>query len=370
MSFKGIFIDDTEEAAHYASLLSTPGEGGVTIEYQPVTDAVELAGRIFASALDLVVLDFRLDENLNGLDPKHSYLGSGLAQLLRDKAIARPDLDFPIVLVSAEEKFEKFYRPDSTAHDLFDRTYGKEHATEVPDLVAAQIHDLCVGYRLLKETWADPNVRMSIFSLRHDEREVIENQEIRLGLCTVAAPHLAANFVLRSVIDRAGILLSDNDVIARLGISSIEPVVDYLTERGVRYEGIFGKGWRRWWTHRFNELAEAEFGRRPTTMTGEERASILRGKLSLNVDPAISRWNKSSKEKFAVACASCSHPTEIRHSVSAFDPNVPRFAQAKRICWDCIQTDRNLDQRLDVDDVDAKLSDQVKNRSRDDGQTD
>lgn len=365
MNLKGVFIDDTVESAHYAELLSTSGVNGVSITYKQVTRATELVDWIFNENIDIVLLDFRLDENPDVLDPQHSYLGSGLAQLLRDKAINHPELDFPIVLVSAESKFEKYYCPDSTAHDLFDRTYGKEFAVDNDRLVASQILDLCVGYGKIKSDWTEDKSRFSLFSLNSDEREIIENQEIRLGLMNANAPHVVANFILKNLIDRPGILLSDDDVAARLGVESIQPLIPFLEEKGVLYNGIFCAGWRRWWTHRFNNVAEKVFGRRPTTMSGEDRASILSDAIGVTVKSARSRWNKSSAEKFAVACASCSFPTEIRHSVSAFDPSAPRFAQRRRICWDCIQTDKNLTKKLDVDDVDRKIAEQVKNRSRD-----
>ncbi|UBB18555.1 hypothetical protein [Comamonas odontotermitis] len=365
MTFKGVFIDDTVEAAQYAELLSTPGKNGISIEYKQVTRATELVDWIFGNKIDLVLLDFRLDENPDALDPQHSYLGSGLAQLLRDKAINQPNLDFPIVLVSAENKFEKYYYPDSTAHDLFDRTYGKEFAIENTQAISNQLLDICIGYKLIKTNWNIDSSRFSLFSLENNEREIIENQEIRLGLSNAGAPHLVASFIFRNLIDRPGILFSDEDIAARLGVKDIEPVVSFLKKKGVLYNGVFSAGWRRWWAHRFNLMAEEVFGRRPTTMSGEERANIINDKMGALVKPAESRWNKSSREKFAFACACCSFPTEIRHSVSAFDPNTPRFAQRKRICWDCVQTDKNLLKKLEVDDIDKIIASQVKHKNRD-----
>lgn len=365
MSYKGIFIDDTIDQEHYADLLSTPGDDGLEISFQRVIEAPELADKIFASGIDIVLLDFRLDENSDTIAPKHSYLGSGLAQLLRDKAIAQPNLDLPIVLLSGEDKFDKYYRPDSTAHDLFDKTYGKEQATERSAVVSKQLLDLCKGYETLKGIWSSNGNRLSIFALDGGEDVVIGNQELRSELTKAAAPHLVANFVLRFVIDRPGLLLSDHDVAARLGVASIDPVVDYLDAQGIRYAGIFGTGWRRWWAHKFNGHFETVFGRRTSTMSGDERAAVLREKLGLKAEAATSRWNKLTSEKFAVACACCHYPTEIRHSVSAFDPNPPRFVQRRRICWDCIQTDRNIQEKLEVDDVDAKLAEQVKGKRRD-----
>jgi hypothetical protein len=205
---------------------------------------------------------------------------------------------------------------------------------------------------------------MTVLGLSDAEREIVDNQELRTSIASAGAPHIAANYILRSIIDRPGMLFSDADVAARLGIASVEPIAELLIENGLKYEGIFGTGWRRWWAHRVNEFSERIFMRRPATMGGDERADILTKTFGVTVEAAKSTWNNSSSERFAVACASCQRPVEIRHSVSAFDPSSSRFTQRRRLCWDCVQTDRNVANNLPVDDVDRKLAEEVKVKSR------
>jgi hypothetical protein len=364
MKFKGFFIDDTVEEGIFAAMLSTSGPDGLSIEYKEVSEAASLAEEIFVATPDIVALDFRLDGNPGMIDPKMAYQGSGLAQLLRDKATVDPQRDFPIVLISAEDKFEQYYRPDATAHDLFDRTYGKVAAEENKVNVRAELVSLCAGYRTLKSVWVEGADRFSIFGLDGDERHLVETQELRNSLGKAAAPHIAARVILRDVIDRTGVLLSDREVAARLGLDSIGALDKVLEENGLRYLGVFNEGWRRWWTHRFDVWAEALFGKRPANMLGSERAAAVEAKFGLGIKGAVSTWNSSPDERFAFACAACLRPGEVRHSVSVFDPNAPRFTQRRRICWDCIQTDMYKQFRLVVDDVDANIAADVLKKDR------
>jgi hypothetical protein len=364
MAFKGFFIDDTVEEGIYATMLSTSGPEGLSIEYREVSEAASLADEIFVANPDIVALDFRLDGNPEMIEPKKAYQGSGLAQLLRDKATVEPQRDFPIVLISAEDKFEQYYRPDTTAHDLFDRTYGKVAAAENKVNVRAELLSLCAGYRTLKSVWVDGADRFSIFGLDGDERALVETQELRNALGNAAAPHIAARVILKDVIDRTGILLSDREVAARLGLESIGALDKVLEENGLRYMGVFHQGWRRWFTHRFDLWAEGIFGKRPANMLGLERAAVVEAKFGLGLKGAVSTWNSSPNERFAFACAACLRPGEVRHSVSVFDPNAPRFTQRRRICWDCIQTERYIELRFIIDDVDANIVSDVLKKDR------
>lgn len=368
MPNKGFFVDDIDVI--YAKLLSTTGEQGLNLIHLAVGDPVELANKIFSGKPDIVAVDFRLDENLTLISSDKTYKGSVLAQLLRDKSVADFTNDFPIVLVTSEEKMRNIYRPDKTAHDLFDRVYTKERAisTNYKKIIRKELLALCDGYHTLRDVFTNNKDRLTIFSLPDEERSVVDHQELRTVICESSAPHHVAGFVLREIIDRNGILLSDNEVAARLGVSEVEAdkFAQTLIDEDIIYKGIFHSGWRRWWAHRFDFWAETLFGSRPTHLTGIERVQLLKEKTGLDLKPARSTWFKrSSDERFAFACASCGKPAEVRHSLEAFDPRVPIFSQPRRICWDCIQTGKYEEMLLKVNDVDFDLIKRVKESRRD-----
>lgn len=135
MTAKGVFVDDEDN--QYAALLST--RGVLEFVYQSVTPIMDQAEAIRATAPTVVALDYRLDEVTPGIEAAHTYKGSALAQVLRDKAIAEPKSDFAIVLVSNEMKLKALYAPDKTAHDLFDLVYSKEEVTQHRDEIRLRL---------------------------------------------------------------------------------------------------------------------------------------------------------------------------------------------------------------------------------------
>jgi len=364
MTFKGFFVDDTLEDAVYARLLSSKISEGLDIEYLEVSEATTLTNHIFNSAANIVLLDFRLDENPKMINPTKAFKGSGLAQLLRDKAMALPEKDFPVVLISAEDKFRNFFRPDRTAHDLFDVAYGKDQASANSKEIQQQLISLCEGYRHFKLCWnAD---RMSVFSNDPDDLAYFDHQDITLNIREAAAPHIAARAIMKNLIERNGILLTTSEALARLGIdtSGRKELEDLLSRNNIAYNGIFSSGWPRWLAHRFEDFAESILNKRPSNLTGTEKCKILNDRTGSSFTPAASKWNQSSDEKFIFSCASCGAATEIRHSLSTYDPTCPRHGQRRRICWDCVQTQKYIDRCLVIDEVDLSLAEEIKHMER------
>ena len=363
MPDKGVFVDD--EDGQYAALLST--RGVLEFEYQSVVPIMDQALAIRHARPTVVALDYRLDEVTPEVAADQTYKGSGLAQVLRDAAIAEPAEDFAIVLVSGEMKLEALYAPDKTAHDLFDRVYTKEEVTNDRARVKREAVALSEGYKDLRAMGGryEP---VSILAAREDERARVCIQEIAIAFDHAAAPHILSKLVLHNFIERPGLLVDCADAAALLGLAedSFETIASALVEAGTTYEGLFSSGWRRWWTHRIEEWGEGLLDRSLTALDAGTRAAGLSAKLGLDLRPARSPWNGEETEFISFACASCRRPAEMRHSLAAFDPRAPKFAARRRICWDCIQTDRYLEPtvRLMVEETDADLIDEVKRRER------
>lgn len=360
----GVYVDDkVDDLNSISSMLSVSGDAGIRFSAFPVKELAELAAEILEVSPSIVALDFRLDED-GQLSPRHAFKGGGLAQQLRDRLITEPLKDFPIVLVSAESKFNSVYKPDTTAHDLFDRTYVKESLSDPVklDSIHKELVALCRAYETLRDLWPSGE-KLSVFGLPSGELKVVtEIQELRECVQGSASPHALIRYFLRNIVDRPGLLFSDADVCARLGIQqdAFEDIRPHLVEQGLRYEGILCEGWSRWWAHKLESWAEEVFGQRLGLLTGAKRVEILNTKLGLKLATAKSRWNQSTEERFAFVCASCGHSTEVRHSLSAFDPFSPRYAAKQRICWDCIQTDQYSAEGLRVDDTDMPLVEKIK----------
>lgn len=361
MSAKGVFVDDEDK--EYAALMSTANE--LKFEHQTVLPITDQAIAVRAADPTVVALDYRLDEVIPNIDAAHSYKGSALAQLLRDHAIAEPEKDFAIILVSNEMKLKTLYTPDKTAHDLFDVVYSKQEVTNRRARIQAEVLSLSRGYQLLRDLKLtyDP---VAVLAAEPGERERLSGQEILTAFASAAAPHIIAKFVLRNIVERAGPLIDDADASALLGIdaASFDKIAGTLTEQNLAYRGLFSDGWQRWWAHRLDAWAADAIGSSLLSLTATERAAAISDALKTPLNPALSPWNGSGNEYIAFACRSCRRPAEMRHSLAAFDPRVPRFATRPRICWDCIQTDKFRDADLQVDEVDQELVSDIKLRSR------
>ncbi|ANK12122.1 hypothetical protein A9D12_03290 [Erythrobacter neustonensis] len=363
MPAKGIFVDDEDQ--QFAALLST--RGVLDFDYHAVAPLTDQALAIRLAQPNVVALDYRLDEVTPNVENGHTFKGSGLAQLLRDEAIVNPDHDFGIVLVSNDYKLEAYFAPDRTAHDLFDIVYAKEIVVSERARVRAELCALSNGYQFLRELNKkyDPVVLLSASEAEVDRVRI---QSIASVLSDASAPHLAAKFVLNAIIKRPGLLLDDADAASLLGlkIDSFFKLVPALTADDLLYTGIFSEGWRRWWANRLEEWGENITGKPLLDLTAQQRAEALSVRFGEALEPAASPWNHSSDEYVGFACCSCRRPTELRHSLAVFESRAPRFAARRRICWDCIQTDRYLNDGhpWQIEESDASLIVGIKTRQR------
>ena len=365
MTYKGIFVDDQELV--YAETLSTPEH----LEFQPldVEEVAILARQIVGEGPIIVAIDYRLDEAPAGLQADQTYKGSALAQHLRDASIEHPDRDFALVLVSAESKIKTLYRPDKTAHDLFDRVYVKEDINTRRPIIRSELLSLCHGYEKLRAARNNFDI-VDLMAGSDDDRPHIDAQEIRTKLAEATAPHIAAR-ILFNVIDRPGPLLTTEYACAHLGIDPGDghAISEVMRDAGIAYEGVFGDAWPRWWAHRLESWAKGIFKRRATGIPASDRARILSERTGKAFEPARSPWNGSPNELISFACASCGRGTELRHSVAAFEVTQPRYILRRRICWDCVQKDQYemIEPPLTIDDADKDLAEQVKGRDRNEG---
>lgn len=337
---RGIFIDDNDSESQYAKYLTEGSGGEISFEFRRAdADLTTLADEILAGDYGVLAVDYRLDENQIGADPKNRYRAGALAQLVRERVLDNPDRDLPIVLVSVELNVRKYYRPDLTAHDLFDRVYTKDDV--VRTAAPLKIFSLAKGYENFRQFIRREKTLIEILELVPDEGGFISEDEIQ-DIATLTAPHQVAHCFFEIFIDRTGKLLRENDLLARLGLALDTPDKDKLFEIlsacNVTYTGALSGGWPRWWEHRLRswcrDVAKIELGNIPAT----ERALILNEKFGLKLKAATSRWTESSDALFAVACASCESPTELQFSVPAYDNSRYKSVERKRICWACVES--------------------------------
>jgi len=347
--YQGIFIDNQDSDKQFAELMSTSGEHGLHVTLKKPKELMTLAQEILAHQPDLVALDYRLDDPRKPLSS--SYKAGALAQLLRDSVMDSVAKDFPIILVSQQDELNSFF-DNVTVHNLFDCYFSKETLGN-GSTHRLKILSLVKGYKKLIQYWHEPQRWASLLDVFQPEKLEVAYQAIR-GLDKLKAPHQVARDILRYVINRQGLLLDKDNLLARLGVAKtgkdVDVILDMLKRDKVLYTGIFSEGWTRWWWHRLQDWGDDLCDEPLGNLTAKERVSCLNNKLGLELSPAKSRWQNDTDALIAFACASCHQPTERDFYVLAYDPVPYTFVLRKPICWKCVETGEFKKHGLEIDD--------------------
>jgi hypothetical protein len=362
--YKAIFIDDDKGASVYAALLNKPDPGGLEVEFvQPNLALADLSAKILVSKPQLLLLDYRLDQNPGDNANQNRYKAGPLAQLLRDHAIDTPVDDLPIVLLSNEENIRRLFVPDQTAHDLFDDKNTKQRLQREPSAVRTELLALINGYARAKRAIKSRRRLALLLDIKGSEIAVVSHQALE-AVNNMAAPHLIVGHIFLHLISRNGLLLDDSSVVARLGVAPSSPdatkLIELLHTRGIGYSGILGEGWRRWWAHRLLDDLR-DFVKLPDLfgLGADKRVKALNEVFKLKLKPATSRWTKKTDALVTFACASCGQPTEMAVSVAAYDPYPHPFGERRRICYTCVVTGEYEGRNLRVDERDEFAREQL-----------
>lgn len=348
MPQNGIYVDDDLAAQTYASRLES---NDLAIELRQPGELVALAGQIVSERPAAVILDYRLDQHRGDRAESVTYRAGPVAQHMRDLTGEHPDQDFPIVLISSEHNIRDLYRPEKTAHDLFDWKFVKSDVSS-SKTAANVLAGLVDGYAVLRQN-AGRYSSPAVFGLDVEHSHFVDNQELHEALKDARSPHIAARFILNFLIRRSGLLLSRNDVLARLGIVSGGPEADRAWERllePAKYHGAFSGCVDRWWLSEVEGLLSEAFDGSAGRFTAEQRASTLRQRLNVDFTPAQDAWTQRTDFVPALACACCAKPTPLKHSLACLDVGLPSFVLRRRICFNCVQTDACSDSPSSVDD--------------------
>ncbi|WP_348682370.1 hypothetical protein [Acidovorax soli] len=321
-------------------------------------DLVKLADHIVKAQPDVLLLDYRLDEDAGSRDGAAAFRAAPLAQQIRDRLGDGPASDFPIVLISSEHKIQTLFRPEKTAHDLFDWKLIKDDVANPRSSRANLILlGLARGYQVLKglqNHFDSP----ALFGLSIEQAYLTDYQELKESLRESEYPHIAARYILNFVIRRSGLLLDWHNLLARLGIAApdadspaLNALHTWLTP--TRYAGVFTECRELWWSSMVEEKFEDILNDPVDRLTAAQRANKLSDALEQTYLPATDRWSKTTEFHPIFACAICASATPLKHSLSCLDGRLPKFVDRHRVCFRCIQTDK-------LEEFNAQSSSEVK----------
>lgn len=205
-----------------------------------------------------LLLDLRLDVDVDANGNRVAYRGPTLAQELRTRMAEGGIPAFPIVLWSVNTKFKISYFGDESSHDLFDDVYGKDSdIVDRPAEVATQLSSLAEGYSVLRKLKKEN--ALAILDLHAEQESAVYSHFIDeyLGIARYQSPHEVAYFILNELVRAPGLLVSEALLAARLGVdisTSGSSWVELLARlESTRYQGPFNHGWPRWWWFRVED---------------------------------------------------------------------------------------------------------------------
>ncbi len=297
MKRRYLFLDDETGGPTTAMLNGFNDTGQIELETLKL-EKNEIFETVCAKIIDCskqqpfdgLMLDLCLDgagENSMG------FKAPALAQQIRTKTLEGVLPQCPIVLCSTMANLDSFYKRDRASHGLFDYYFVKTGGHFEKDAIKLQA--LASGYDKMNKEGKKIEVVLGREVDSIDERIIAYLGEESLSSFDVA------QFVIKELLERPGILIDEETLAARMGVDREASGMAWkelneILEKEAVYSGLFANGWKRYWA----ELVSAFFmnltgGNPYQIMRASERVETLQriGIKGLVVAQPI-KYNKSS----------------------------------------------------------------------------
>jgi hypothetical protein len=317
MTYNILYIEDGNPDSTISDLEQCEN---LTVEYH---DPLDFEGSILAataSSVDLLLLDFRLSDKKGVI-----YDAPTLAQTLRTQH-SNTHRDVPIVLVSSEDKISGFYK-DYTSQDLFDFAISKKALSEQHDKYTARIKSLVDTYSMLTKVKGEGSSILSLLKIpqfleeKFDVRvkEIIDSNKIKDNI------FMASDFLLNKVVKPSGILIGEDILAARLGVSLSS--ADWPTLKTIlndfKYSGVFSETHQRWWFNGIDNWWKSISPNNPSLkrLTATQRVGIIKSTLGLNSINVAEKSPHSQSDYFWTICSQYLSPLD---PIDGFEKNVTK----------------------------------------------
>ena len=337
---RALAIDDDDESRTTLERLSRYGVQCTAIP-PPRADAFpeEIFARIEQEEIDVVLLDFRLDDQAPPEDTPVSYRGGMLAAAIKEK------LPIPIVLVTTEEKLREYVTDNPRIRSLFDHTLLKSQIGGRPrerQRAGTEITDLAKGFRQIRHALHHPGSaeksKQAVRDLLNIDSQEFSRLEERLRVPVPVKTAEFASWLLQGLLIYPGPLLDGDEACSRLGLTrkafAKEKVQAWAA--GARYQGVFGELHSRWWEGRLLTGLQKAAGDESTGKAQKRAAAIARecGEGSL----AAARCSWCREGLVQRACHLCREAVDTTHHLVARVDERPGWALPAIVCFRCIAT--------------------------------
>jgi hypothetical protein len=227
---------------------------------------------------DGLIIDLRLD---GAGEDRTEFNATAITSELRSIS-ARGDIrSFPVVLCSTEEKIKQTYNSDRTSHDLFDYKLSKSNPEPDWIKISTKLKSLGDGYGWIQAVKRKPAEIIGISKLDSIDDRITQK------LFGFSVTYDFTHFIIKNFFHQTNPLINERILAARLGVD-IQKTPNKVWEElslsilgSVKYQGLFGDGWNRWWADGLVEWFSGISGERLAFLNAEKRVEILNEKLGL-----------------------------------------------------------------------------------------
>ncbi|PKG56345.1 protein-PII uridylyltransferase [Shewanella sp. GutDb-MelDb] len=321
MPIRFLYVDDdkTEQLKPLMDELLFHSEGMLEIEHIQVCSMKKVKCKFLDEGFDGLIIDQKLDA-ANAENETFDYWGTSLAQNLRTEMIGGGMPASPIVLLSNEEVFVKYYNTDESAHNLFDFTLEKtqvSRTTKYAQQASRILVALANAYKVAREqtlplvaTEAKPFELLEPL-LKWDQSvfEYTDKRFVEYASSKSEDVHTLVSLILNSLVRSAGILVTEDMLATKLGID-IQASDDWaslkLMLEPFRYTGAFAELKERWWMSRIEDWWDdsSDTPQVIRALKATERVTVIKQFTSLEHLVAINPKYQNGKqsEKYWVNC--------------------------------------------------------------------
>lgn len=219
------------------------------------------------------------------------YSAESLAEHIRVSITLNNKKDIPIILCSANKNnsLSSLRKKEHTSNDLFDLTFIKNDLFyKNVDDAEAQLYDLAQIYNVLQSKKLK---NIEIFNLSIDELEYVDFRFIDYvdEIYNNKSTHDFVQFLLREFIEKEGILIDENILIARLGIDkeksgqSWQKLKEIIFDNLI-YKGVLSVGWENFWGFKLEKWwSESIHSENLRLVSANKRVELLNERLGLDL---------------------------------------------------------------------------------------
>lgn len=292
MVCKIFYIEDLDPESRIETLKSEDFE---VLAFKPNDNIEEIIQKIKDNNPDIILMDYKLTEGSNLSYCDAPSIASTLRSKYNDGIKERP-----IILMSTLDNIVNLYRKDYTSHDLFDYAISKENALENPERLRKKCLSFLNSYKSILTNRFDLN---QILELKGNSNLIHSRIEIHLNK-DVKSVYEYSRFIFEHLIRCSGLLIGEDILSARLGVSKDSIDWDQLKERlgDCKYTGVFSDVYNRWWMSKINLWWEDNVDTNYSIRhyDSEEKVEILSKKLNLKLKPVLKSKHNSSTNYWTI----------------------------------------------------------------------